>query len=88
MCYSVVPIHPLVGACLTMFLDFVGLSAAQFHSYLFEKRGFGALEIGLLGPRCRPGHVAPIPFCDFSVKRLRFRFFSRFPRIAFCLARG
>ncbi|MEO6095574.1 MAG: MFS transporter [Fibrobacteria bacterium] len=38
----------LFGAGLAMFLVFVGISAGQFHSYLFESRGIGHLRIGIL----------------------------------------
>lgn len=38
----------LTGVCLAMFLIFAGTSASQFHSYLFEKRGFSGLEVGFL----------------------------------------
>ncbi len=36
------------GVGATMFLTFVGFSASQFHAYLFESRGIGKLQIGLL----------------------------------------
>lgn len=36
------------GVGATMFLTFIGFSASQFHSYLFENRGVGKLQIGLL----------------------------------------
>jgi MFS family permease len=38
----------LFGIGLTMFLIFVGFSAGQFHSYLFENRGLTGLQIGLV----------------------------------------
>jgi MFS family permease len=43
-----VPETSLFGAGLAMFLVFVGFSAGQFHSYLFESRGIPGLQIGLL----------------------------------------
>lgn len=58
---------PFWSAGWVMFLSFAGLSAAQFHGYLFEGKGFSPLQIGLLlgagyaaglvGP---PAHVASI----------------------------
>jgi len=44
-----------------MFLGFVGLSAGQFHGYLFERMGFFPLQIGiLLFSGYAAGIVAPI----------------------------
>ncbi len=43
-----------------MFLSFAGLSAAQFHGYLFEGMGFTPLQIGvLLGAGYAAGIIAP-----------------------------
>lgn len=39
---------PLFGVGLTMFLIFAGLSSTQFHSYLFESKGLGGLQVGFL----------------------------------------
>jgi hypothetical protein len=39
---------PLIAVSFTMFLVFVGFSSGQFHAYLFENRGIGSLDIGLL----------------------------------------
>lgn len=38
----------LIGFGLAMFLAFAGASSSQFHSYLFESRGFTGLEVGFL----------------------------------------
>ena len=43
-----VPEASLLGAGTAMFMVFVGFSAGQFHSYLFENRGIPALSIGIL----------------------------------------
>ncbi len=43
-----------------MFLSFTGLSATQFHGYLFEEKGFTPLQIGvLLGAGYAAGLIAP-----------------------------
>src|SRR5262245_36714795 len=42
------PSSSLASVSSVMFLIFVGFSCAQFHGYLFEKRGLDALRIGLL----------------------------------------
>jgi MFS family permease len=43
-----------------MFLSFAGLSATQFHGYLFEGKGFSPLQIGfLLGAGYAAGLLAP-----------------------------
>jgi MFS family permease len=38
----------LLGVSLTMFLVFMGASSSQFHSYLFEQRGFAGAQAGYL----------------------------------------
>src|SRR5687767_5687639 len=38
----------LTGVCLATFLTFAGASSNQFHSYLFERLGFGPLQVGFL----------------------------------------
>lgn len=51
---------PAWSAGWVMFLSFAGLSATQFHGYLFEGKGFGPLRIGvLLGAGYAAGLVAP-----------------------------
>lgn len=42
------PSASLASVSSVMFLIFAGFSCAQFHGYLFEKRGLDALAIGLL----------------------------------------
>lgn len=42
------PEASLLAAGLAMFMVFVGFSAGQFHSYLFENRDIPALRIGIL----------------------------------------
>ncbi len=52
-----------------MFLSFVGLSATQFHSYLFQRMGHSPLRIAiLLGVGFAAGVVAPI----LQVKAIRW----------------
>jgi MFS family permease len=54
------PASPAWGAGFVMFLSFAGLSAAQFHGYLFEGMGFTPLQIGLLlGAGYAAGILAP-----------------------------
>jgi PPP family 3-phenylpropionic acid transporter len=54
-----------------MFLSFAGLSATQFHGYLFEGKGFSPLQIGLLlGAGYAAGLLAP-PAQVWAIRRLR-----------------
>ena len=65
-----------------MFLGFAGLSAAQFHGYLFEGKGFTPLQIGiLLGAGYAAGLLAPAAQV-WAIRRLRG------PRIPLALALG
>jgi MFS family permease len=70
----------LPGAALAMFLVFAGASASQFHSYLFEKRGFSGLEVGyLLAAGYGAGVLSPL----IQVKVIRL---FRGPRLPLMLA--
>lgn len=54
-----------------MFLSFAGLSATQFHSYLFEGKGFTPLQIGaLLGAGYAAGLLAPAAQV-YAIRRLK-----------------
>jgi MFS family permease len=62
---------PVWGAGWVMFLSFAGLSATQFHGYLFEGKGFSPLQIGLLlGAGYAAGLLAP-PAQVYAIRRLR-----------------
>jgi hypothetical protein len=63
------PAEPaLFGPGLTMFLTFAGLSAGQFHAYLFEHRGISRLGIGLL---LMSGQLAGLISPFFQVASIR-----------------
>lgn len=65
-----------------MFLGFAGLSATQFHGYLFEGKGFSPLQIGiLLGAGYAAGLLAPAAQV-WAIRRLRG------PRLPLALALG
>jgi MFS family permease len=54
-----------------MFLSFAGLSATQFHGYLFEGKGFTPLQIGfLLGAGYAAGLLAPAAQV-YAIRRLK-----------------
>jgi MFS family permease len=62
---------PVWGAGWVMFLSFAGLSATQFHGYLFEGKGFSPLQIGfLLGAGYAAGLLAPAAQVN-AIRRLR-----------------
>lgn len=68
---SIPPSSPVWGAGWVMFLSFAGLSATQFHGYLFEGKGFSPLQIGLLlGAGYAAGLLAP-PAQVWAIRRLR-----------------
>jgi MFS family permease len=70
---------PVWGAGWVMFLSFAGLSATQFHGYLFEGMGFSPLQIGiLLGTGYAAGIFAPAVQV-VAIRKLRG------PRIPLCL---
>jgi MFS family permease len=51
----------ILGPSTVLFLSFAGLSAIQFHGYLFERMGFSPLQIGLLlGAGYAAGILAPL----------------------------
>lgn len=66
----------LFGAGLAMFLVFVGISAGQFHTYLFESRGIGHLQIGIL---IMAGQAAGILSPLFQVAIIRLFHGPRLP---------
>jgi hypothetical protein len=63
-----VPAPSLAGPGLTMFLTFVGISAGQFHAYLFENRGVSRFGIGLL---LMAGQLAGLVSPFFQVASIR-----------------
>lgn len=68
-----------------MFLVFAGASASQFHSYLFEKRGFTGLDVGyLLAAGYGAGILSPL----FQVPVIRFFRGPRTPLILALLLTG
>jgi len=71
--------NSLTGPGLTMFLTFVGISAGQFHAYLFENRGVSRFGIGLL---LMAGQLAALVSPFFQVASIR-RFHG--PRLPFLL---
>lgn len=73
---------PVRGTAAVMFLGFAGLSATQFHGYLFESKGFTPLQIGiLLGAGYAAGLLAPAAQV-WAIRRLRG------PRIPLAIALG
>jgi MFS family permease len=66
----------LFGVSLTMFLVFMGASSTQFHSYLFEQRGFAGAQAGYL---LFAGYAAGILSPLSQVRIIRFFGGARLP---------